>query len=75
MSGRLKQALDLIEQEAEAPIYALERLRQALADDGSAGPDEAKRLRTLDASGEGKAFGAGWSAFFAGALRAGPQTA
>jgi hypothetical protein len=66
--NRLTQALNAIEHEQEAPIYALERLRGAVAEDQSINAQEARRLRALDKSGAGRAFGSGWMDFLAYAL-------
>ncbi|MEN9874003.1 MAG: hypothetical protein RL186_900 [Pseudomonadota bacterium] len=63
MSNRLALTLNAIEHEHEAPIYALERLRWAVAEDKSVGPEEFERLRALDQSGEGPSFGSGWLDF------------
>ncbi|NJR20649.1 MAG: hypothetical protein HC777_03875 [Hyphomonadaceae bacterium] len=71
MANRLRAALDAIEQEHEAPIYALERLRLAISEDCRLHAPEAKRLRALDKSGAGPAFGRGWMDFMAFAMKAG----
>jgi hypothetical protein len=65
MANRLSLALDRIVHEHEAPIYALERLRLAVAQDCMLAHRDAKRLEALDRSGEGAAFGAGWADFLA----------
>jgi hypothetical protein len=70
MGRRLAKTLDAIAQEREAPIYALERLRAAVAEDERVEADQARRLKALDRSGEGRAFGSGWGDFFALAVRA-----
>jgi hypothetical protein len=71
MANRLAVVLDTIAHEHEAPIYALERLRFAIAEDLVVDADNAARLEALDRSGEGRAFGAGWGDFliFAKAAR------
>jgi hypothetical protein len=65
MANRLAVMLDSIAREQEAPIYALERLRFAVAEDCMVAACDAKRLEALDRSGEGRAFGSGWSDFLA----------
>jgi hypothetical protein len=65
MANRLALALDSIAREEEAPIYALERLRFALAEDQAVAACDVKRLVALDKSGEGRAFGPGWCDFLA----------
>jgi hypothetical protein len=70
MGQRLTRMLDGLERELEAPIYALERLRDAVANDASVTPEEASRLTGLDASGAGRSFGPGWASFLAMALAA-----
>jgi hypothetical protein len=72
MANRLAVMLDSIAREQEAPMYALERLRFAVAEDCMVAARDAKRLEALDRSGEGRAFGSGWSDFlaFAKTLRA-----
>jgi hypothetical protein len=69
MPGRLTRVLDGIEQEFEAPIYALERLREAWSVDAAVTPADAKRLRALDKSGAGRALGAGWATFYQAAVK------
>lgn len=71
MVNRLANALDAIENGREAPIYALEKLRHAVAEDCTLSRREASRLRALDKSGEGRAFGSGWMDFLVYAMRAG----
>jgi hypothetical protein len=68
MPNRLACALDSIAHEQEAPIYALERLRWAAAEDCTIGEPEIARLEALDRSGEGRAFGSGWMDFLAFAM-------
>lgn len=68
MMNRLAHMLDAIEREQEAPIYALERLRWAVCEDREVRALEGKRLRAMDRSGEGRAFGAGWLDFLALAM-------
>jgi hypothetical protein len=68
MLNRLAHMLDCIEREQEAPIYALERLRWAVAEDCAVKAPEAKRLKELDQSGAGRAFGSGWMDFLAFAM-------
>jgi hypothetical protein len=63
MTNRLAAALNNIAHEHEAPIYALERLRFAIAEDRSVAIRDARRLEALNRSGEGPAFGAGWADF------------
>jgi hypothetical protein len=63
MANRLAVALDNLAHEHEAPIYVLERLRFAVAEDCALGARDAKRLEALDRSGEGRAFGSGWTDF------------
>jgi hypothetical protein len=65
MANRLAVALDHIAREQEAPIYALERLRFAVAEDRVVAACDDKRLDALDQSGEGRAFGSGWCDFLA----------
>jgi hypothetical protein len=65
MANRLTLALDNIAREHEAPIYALERLRFAVAEDCKVVARDAKRLEALDRSGAGPAFGSGWADFLA----------
>lgn len=68
MANRLALALDIIASEQEAPIYALERLRAAVAEDCAVNDNDVARLKVLDRSGEGRAFGSGWMEFFAYAM-------
>jgi hypothetical protein len=63
MANRLSMTLDNIAHEQEAPMYALERLRWAVAEDSIVADCDAKRLEALDKSGEGRAFGSGWVDF------------
>jgi hypothetical protein len=74
MMNRLAHMLDNIEREQEAPIYALERLRWAVAEDREVRAAEVSRLKALDQSGEGRAFGSGWMDFLAFAMNANAQT-
>jgi hypothetical protein len=73
MMNRLAHMLDSIEREQEAPIYALERLRWAISEDCVVQPSEVKRLKELDRSGEGRAFGSGWMDFLAFAMSSPPS--
>lgn len=76
MPSRLAQTLDSISREQEAPMYILERLRWAVAEDCEVRTAEADRLDALDRSGEGAAFGSGWVDFMAfaiGPLRLAPR--
>jgi hypothetical protein len=68
--NRLALMLDSIAREQEAPIYALERLRWAIAEDREVKAAEAARLQEMDQSGEGRAFGSGWMDFLAFAMGA-----
>lgn len=70
MMNRLAHMLDNIEREQEAPMYALERLRWAVSEDREVKAAEVSRLKALDRSGEGRAFGSGWMDFLAFAMRA-----
>jgi hypothetical protein len=77
MTNRLAVVLDHIAREHEAPIYALERLRFAVAEDCAIAAREANRLEALDRSGEGSAFGSGWADFltFARSMNASKKAA
>jgi hypothetical protein len=68
MANRLAQALDALDREQEAPIYVLERLRGAVSEDCQITSKDARRLRALDKSGAGRAFGSGWMDFLAYAM-------
>ncbi len=74
MMNRLAHMLDCIEREQEAPIYALERLRWAVSEDRQVRQREVNRLKQLDVSGEGRAFGSGWMDFLAFAMCAQPKS-
>ena len=70
MPGRVARVLDDIETEAEAPVYAFERLKAAVAEEPLVDLDDIERLSGLDRDGRGASFGAGWPAFFAAAVQA-----